>query len=76
VLGSNIYNILFIGGVTGIVAPTQIPAGIVQFDLLVLIAVSFIVMVLAFTGSRLSRGEGALLVSGYVGYTAVTAGLI
>ena len=27
VLGSNIYNILFIGGMTGIVSPTAIPAG-------------------------------------------------
>ena len=75
VLGSNIYNILFIGGVTGIVSPTQIPAGIVQFDLLVLLGVSALVMLLAFTGGKLTRAEGALLVTGYAGYTAVTAGL-
>lgn len=76
VLGSNIYNVLFIGGVTGIVAPTEIPAGILQFDLLVLVAVSAIVMLFAFTGGRLSRLEGCVLVAGYAGYTAVTAGLI
>ena len=46
VLGSNIYNILFIGGMTGIVSPTAIPAGILQFDLGVLIGVSALVMVL------------------------------
>ncbi|WP_240624633.1 calcium/sodium antiporter [Aurantiacibacter odishensis] len=76
VLGSNIYNVLFIGGVTGIVAPTEIPAGILQTDLLVLLAVSAIVMLFAFTGGRLSRVEGSLLVAGYAGYVAVTAGLI
>jgi len=76
VLGSNIYNVLFIGGVTGIVAPTEIPAGILQFDLLVLLAVSAIVMLLAYTGGRLSRLEGLLLVAGYASYTAITADLI
>ncbi|MBO9510540.1 calcium/sodium antiporter [Erythrobacter sp. A6_0] len=76
VLGSNIYNVLFIGGVTGIVAPTQIPASILQVDLWVLLGVSALVMAFAYTGGRLSRVEGALLVVGYAGYTAVTAGLI
>ena len=76
VLGSNIYNVLFIGGVTGIVAPTQIPASILQVDLWVLLGVSAFVMAFAYTGGRLSRVEGALLVVGYAGYTAVTAGLI
>lgn len=76
VLGSNIYNVLFIGGVTGIVAPTQIPASILQVDLWVLLGVSALVMAFAYTGGRLSRVEGALLVVGYTGYTAVTAGLI
>ena len=76
VLGSNIYNVLFIGGVTGIVAPTEIPAGILQFDLLVLLAVSAVMMLLAYTGGRLSRLEGFLLGAGYGGYTALTADLI
>ncbi|MEE2793668.1 MAG: calcium/sodium antiporter [Pseudomonadota bacterium] len=76
VLGSNIYNVLFIGGVTGIVAPTQIPASILQVDLWVLLGVSALVMAFACTGGRLSRVEGALLVVGYTGYTAVTAGLV
>ena len=76
VLGSNIYNVLFIGGVTGIVAPTQIPASILEVDLWVLLGVSAFVMAFAYTGGRLSRVEGALLVVGYAGYTAVTAGLI
>lgn len=76
VLGSNIYNVLFIGGVTGIVAPTEIPAGILRFDLPVLVAVSAVVMLFAYSGGRLSRVEGALLVVGYVAYAAVTAGFV
>ena len=75
VLGSNIYNILFIGGMTGIVAPTDIPASILRFDLWVLMAVSMVVMMFAYSGGRLSRGEGAILVAGYGGYAAYTAGV-
>ena len=75
VLGSNIYNILFIGGVTGAVAPTAVPASIMAFDLWVLVAVSLIVMIFAFSGGRLSRKEGLLLAAAYVAYAAYTAGL-
>ena len=57
-------------------APTQIPASILQVDLWVLLGVSALVMAFAYTGGRLSRVEGALLVVGYAGYTAVTAGLV
>jgi cation:H+ antiporter len=75
VLGSNIYNILFIGGVTGAVAPTDVPASIMAFDLWFLVAVSVIVMLFALSGGRLSRKEGFVLVAAYVGYTAYTVGL-
>ena len=75
VLGSNIYNILFIGGVTGAVAPTDVPASIMAFDLWFLVAVSVIVLLLALSGGRLSRKEGFVLVAAYVGYTAYTVGL-
>lgn len=76
VLGSNIYNILFIGGVTGAIAPTAIPAGIMGFDLWILLGVSLLVMLLAFTGGRLSRWEGLGLALAYVAYATHTAGLI
>lgn len=75
VLGSNIYNILFIGGITGAVAPTDIPASIMAFDLLFLVAASLLVMLLAFSGGRLTRMEGFALAASYIAYTAYTAGL-
>ena len=75
VLGSNIYNLLFIGGVTGVAAPAAVPASILGFDLLLLIAVSAVAMFFARTGGRLNRIEGLLLVAGYILYVAFTAGL-
>ncbi len=75
VLGSNIYNILFIGGITGVVAPTAVPASIMGFDLWVLLATSVLVMVLALTGRRLGRIEGLTLVAAYCGYLGYTVSL-
>ncbi|WP_292029850.1 calcium/sodium antiporter [Brevundimonas sp. UBA2416] len=75
VLGSNIYNLLFIGGLTGAIAPTEVPASIMAFDLWVLVGVSLAVMVFAFSGRRLSRREGFVLVAAYIAYAVHTAGL-
>lgn len=75
VLGSNIYNVFFIGGVTGAIAPTPVPETLVRFDLPILTGVSLAVMALAWTGARLSRWEGAALVAAYCVYLGFTAGL-
>lgn len=75
VLGSNIYNVLFIGGVTGIVSPTPVPDAIARLDLPVLVGVSLMAMVLAWTGGRLSRMEGVCLIGVYAVYLGFTADL-
>ncbi len=71
ILGSNIYNIIGIGGLTGLIAPTAIPAQIVTFDNLVMVAISAALLVLARTGWKIGRMEGALLLAGYVAYVFV-----
>ncbi|MFN3889346.1 MAG: calcium/sodium antiporter [Beijerinckiaceae bacterium] len=70
VVGSNIYNILGIGGATALIAPTSVPAEIVRFDNLVMVGVSALMLVFAWTGLRVGRREGALLLAGYVIYVA------
>jgi cation:H+ antiporter len=68
VLGSNIYNILGIGGLTALIAPTQVPTQIAHFDAPAVVAVSMLLFVFAWTGARLSRVEGAILLALYTGY--------
>lgn len=68
VLGSNIYNILGIGGVTALVSPTTVPAEIARFDAPVMVAVSILMLVFAATGLRVARREGAALLAGYAVY--------
>ena len=68
VIGSNIYNILGILGVTALVHPIEAPPGIVAFDLWVMAGTTLLLLAFAWTGRRLSRGEGAALLVGYAVY--------
>lgn len=71
VVGSNIYNILGIGGFTALIAPTDVPREIVRFDNPIMIGASLVLVAFAFTGRRISRREGAILVAGYAAYVAL-----
>lgn len=68
IVGSNIYNILGIASSTALIAPGAVPAQIVGFDNLVMLAVTALFVLLAWTGMRISRWEGAVLLLGYVIY--------
>jgi cation:H+ antiporter len=71
IMGSNIYNILGIGGVTGLIQPTTVPPEIVSFDNLVMVAASVAMFTVAWSGYRVNRLEGAALLAGYVAYIFV-----
>jgi cation:H+ antiporter len=71
IVGSNIYNILGIGGATALMAPSEVPAEIVGFGNLVMIAVSVLMIAFAWTGLRIGRREGLALLLGYVAYVFV-----
>ncbi len=68
IVGSNIYNILGIGGFTALIAPGPVPIEIVSFDNLVMIGLSLALVAFAWSGLRIARWEGAVLVAGYVAY--------
>ncbi len=71
VLGSNIFNILAVLGVAGIVAPNGIivPEAAIAFDIPVAIAVAFACLPIFASGSRISRWEGFLFIFYYLTYT-------
>lgn len=68
IIGSNIFNILGILGVTALAVPMAVPASIAGFDIWVMLAATVAFLVLARTGWRVGRGEGAVLVAAYAGY--------
>lgn len=71
VLGSNIYNIFGILGITTLIAPAPVPADILWRDNFVMLAVSALAFALAWTGLRIGRREGAILMALYVAYVAL-----
>jgi cation:H+ antiporter len=68
VVGSNIYNILAILGVSGLIASPVDGQGVGMADTLVMIGFSALLLVIAWTGFQLRRWEGALLLALYGGY--------
>ena len=71
ILGSCIFNILGILGITAIVTPIEIPVEVFQFDLPVMILVAIATIPILFSGHRISRIEGVLLTSSFVLYTVM-----
>ena len=69
VVGSNIFNILLIMGVAPLIAPLT-GANIQLWDLVALLATTFILIPFMITGFRLNRAEGVILLAMYGAYTA------
>ncbi|ERK38461.1 calcium/sodium antiporter [Segatella baroniae] len=67
VLGSNVFNILFILGATGLVSPMRLE-GITSTDMTVLIVSMILLWLFSFTKYTIQRWEGALLVAGFAAY--------
>src|SRR5690606_34208520 len=70
VVGSNIYNILAILGVCGLVAPGGVPVApaALTFDIPVMTAVAVACLPIFFSGSGISRWEGLLFLAYYIAY--------
>ena len=68
VVGSNIFNILAILGIAPLISPIQ-AAGIQIVDMSVMLGITLLMFVMMFTGKVVRRGEGALLLCVYLGYS-------
>lgn len=68
-IGSNVFNIAFVIGVCGSIMPMAV-SGITLVDWTVLIGSCILLWVVAFTGRRLSRMEGVVLIGTYLVYLA------
>jgi cation:H+ antiporter len=70
VLGSNLFNILAILGISALVTPLPVAAGIVSSDNWWMLGVTLLLFPLMFTGRRVNRWEACLLLSVYAFYLA------
>jgi len=72
VLGSNIFNLLGILGVSAAALPLGIPERVLAIDQWVMGGTAVLLLAFLFTGRRLTRLEGTLLFTGYIAYIALS----
>ncbi len=73
VIGSNIFNILFILGSTALIKPIAVPEEILNFDLWVVIGATLALLIFAYSGKKISRVEGGVLLGAYAAYIGAIA---
>jgi cation:H+ antiporter len=71
VVGSNLFNILCVLGISSLVASQgiRVSAAALQFDIPIMIAVAVACLPIFFTGRTIARWEGALFLGYYAAYT-------
>ncbi len=75
VIGSNIFNILAILGLTGLIIPIPVDPRFMSFDVPVMVGATALTLALIFTRGEVSRIVGAAMIAGYAGYIAIGASL-
>ena len=68
VLGSNLFNILGVMGITAMVAPIEVPSAFIWFDLWVMLIAALLVVPFAMAKGTITRSAGAFFLVGYVAY--------
>jgi cation:H+ antiporter len=74
VVGSNLFNLLGVLGVTALVRPLAIPADLSTIDLTVLVGSALLLVFHAWNGARISRQEGGLMLALYLLYVSYLVG--
>jgi cation:H+ antiporter len=69
VVGSNIFNVLFILGLSAAIAPLLVSRQLIRLDVPIMIGVSVLLLLLALDGN-INRLDGVLLFAGIIAYTA------
>ncbi|MGF0226698.1 calcium/sodium antiporter [Dietzia natronolimnaea] len=70
IVGSNMFNIGAVLGITSLITPIEVAAGAIRFDLPIMVAVALALLPIAFTGMAIKRWEGLLFAGFYAAYIA------
>ena len=70
-IGSNIFNILVVLGITSIVKPIPVSNEVMEFDMLWVIGVALLLLIIIAVGKKIGRIKGAVLLSTYVAYIVI-----
>lgn len=75
IVGSNIFNVLGILGITAVITPIPVAERFLRFDLPVLIGVTAVLAALLLLRPAIGRLHGLVLLVGYVAYVWVARGI-
>lgn len=67
IMGSNVFNILGVTGISGVLKPLETHGGMIS-DCWIMTAFTLLMIPLLYTGRKLHRAEGLVLLAGYVAY--------
>ncbi len=74
IIGSNIFNVLGILGITALIKPIPVADRFLTFDLPIMIAVSLVLTALLLTRPVIGRGVGLAALAGYAAYVWAAQG--
>lgn len=75
ILGSNVFNVLGILGISSMIQPQTVDRQVLWLDTPLMIVASLALLPIMLTGGRISRTEGGVLLAGYLVYLGVQGGL-
>lgn len=70
-LGSNIFNIFAVIGITSIVSPMEVTENAINFDMWWMIGIAFFMGISIFIGNKINRWEGVIMLGTYFTYMGV-----
>lgn len=68
IIGSNIFNILWVLGLVSVITPLVVNPVIVYFDMIIMIGFSLLLVFFATTGKKITRWEGFVFIGTYAIY--------
>lgn len=73
IVGSNIFNVLFVTGLAAVVRPLAVPVSIAHVDAPLMMAVTVAFYVSLYKGGKITRWEGGVFLALYAAYLVWTA---
>jgi cation:H+ antiporter len=70
-IGSNIFNIFVVLGITSIVTPIEVSPEAVHFDMMWMIGIAVLLFFILIIGKKIGRLKGAILVTTYITYLTI-----
>jgi len=70
-IGSNLFNIFAVISLTAMVKPVEVSRSIIEFDMIWMIAITFLLLFIIYIGKKIGRLKGVILFGSYVAYITV-----